>query len=269
MIQELERTIHDGQFCSQTLKEKRKTEETCSKYAGSVKFNIIPREGKPAIPINYYKDQCREHMINNEMWDVFSLPDPRNKEKRWDLLLHQYIFPLDYFKSHVQSLLKGSEADQYGVQNLTWSGVYLRSALSNNLLQKVLTLVPLTSTGPEVYVAIMITFLSDSYDALEENLNHMKSLKLKSYPGENVTDCCAEILVDAERLESAGDFKHEHLWYTTLIFEDTSDSRFHLWDIHKHKEVTGLIKKLCVCDMDVISKEDLITYESLVQEATQ
>ena len=35
--------IHNGQFRSQTLKEKRKTEETCSKYAGSAKFNSIPR----------------------------------------------------------------------------------------------------------------------------------------------------------------------------------------------------------------------------------
>ena len=29
------------------------------------------------------------------------------------------------------------------------------------------------------------------------------------------------------------------------------------------------IKKLGVCDMDVLSQEDLITYESLVQEYTQ
>ena len=105
-------------------------------------------------------------MINNGMWDFFSLPDPRNIEKRWNLLLHQSIFPLDYVKIHVQSLLKGSDADQYVVQNLTWSGVYLRSTSSNTLLQKVLTLVPLTATGPEVFVATMTTFLSDSYDAL-------------------------------------------------------------------------------------------------------
>ena len=52
-------------------------------------------------------------------------------------------------------------------------------------------MVPLTSMGPEVFVATMTTFLSDSYDALEETLNYMKSLKLKSYPGKNVTDCCA------------------------------------------------------------------------------
>ena len=172
-------------------------------------------------------------------------------------------------KHHVQSLLKGSEADQCVVQNLTWLGVYLRSTLSNTILQKVLKLVPLTATGPEVFVATMTTFLSNFYDALEETLHHMKSLKLKSYPGENVTDGCAAILVYAEHLESAGTFNPEHLGYITHIFEDTSDSRLRLWDIHKYKEVTEFIRKLCVCDMDVISQEDLITYESLVKEATQ
>ena len=63
--------------------------------------------------------------------------------------------------------------------------------MSNTLLQKVLTLVPLTATGPEVFVATITTFLSDSYDALEDTFTHMKSLKTKSYPGENVTDWCA------------------------------------------------------------------------------
>ena len=94
-------------------------------------------------------------------------------------------------------LLKGSEADQYVVKNLMWSGVYLKSILSNTLLQKALTLVPLTATGPEVFVATMTIFLSDYHDALEETLNHMKSLKQKSYPGESVTYCCEAILVDA------------------------------------------------------------------------
>ena len=165
----------------------------------------------------------------------FSLPDPRNKEKRRDLLLNYSRFPLEYVKRHVQSLLKGSEADQYVFQNLTWSGVYLRSTLSNTLLQKVLTLVPLTATGPEVFVATMTKFLSDSYDALEETLNHMKILKLKSYPGENVTDFCAAILMDSECPESFGAFKPEHLGYIIRIFEDTSDSRFRLWAIQKYK----------------------------------
>ena len=57
------------------------------------------------------------------MWDVFYLPDPRNKENKWDLLLHKSIFTLEYMKRHVQSLQKGSKADQCVVQNLTWPGV--------------------------------------------------------------------------------------------------------------------------------------------------
>ena len=81
-----------------------------------------------------------------------------------------------------------------------------------------MALVLLTATGPEVFVTTMTTFISDSYDSLEETLTHMKSLKINSYLGENVTDCCAEILVDVERLESAGAFKPEHLGYITRIF---------------------------------------------------
>ena len=112
--------IHIGQFCSQTLKEKINTEEACSKYAGSAKFNGIPRKGKTEIPTKSDKDQYRDNMINNGMWDVFYLPDSHNKQKRWDLLLHQSIFHLEFVKRHVQSLLKGFEVDQYVLQKLTW-----------------------------------------------------------------------------------------------------------------------------------------------------
>ena len=130
-------------------------------------------------------------MIRNIIWDVFSLPDPRNEDKKCDILLHQSRFLLDYAKRQIQSLQKGSEADQYVVQNLTWAGVYLRSTLSNNFLKKVLTLVPLTATRPEVFVSTMTTFLSNYDGDWEEALTHMKSLKLKNYPGENVAYCCA------------------------------------------------------------------------------
>ena len=54
------------------------------------------------------------------MWDVFYLPDPHNKDKKCDLLIHQSIFPLDYVKIHIKIIQKGSEAYQYVVQNLMW-----------------------------------------------------------------------------------------------------------------------------------------------------
>ena len=44
-----------------------------------------------------------------------------------------------------------------------------------------------------------------------ENLTYVKGRKLNIYPGYNVTDLCAEILVDSESLDIAGDFNTEHL----------------------------------------------------------
>ena len=82
----------------------------------------------------------------------------------------------------------------------------------------------------------------------------MNSIKLKSCPEENVIYFCAAILVDGESLEISRAFKPEHLRYITRIFEDTSGSRFYLWDIQKYKEVTEFIKKCCVCDIYVISQ---------------
>ena len=200
------------------------------------------------------------------MWNFFSITDPRHKKKEWYLLLHQSIFPLEYIKRHVKSHLKGSEADQYIVQNLTWSGVYLSSTFSNDLLQKVLTLVPLTATGLEVFVATMNNITSDSYYSLVDTLNHTKNLKLKDHPVRDDADCYDAILVNLESLESAGAFKPEKIGYIIRIFEDTSDSRFYIWVTQKYKGVMEFVKKPLLCDKDVTQTDDRITYGFLVQE---
>ena len=139
--------------------------------------------------------------------------------------------------------------------------------LSSVLIHKVLKLVPLTATGPKVCVATSITLISYSYSSLLQTLNHIKSLKLKDHPGENVTDFCDAILVDAERLESAGSFNPKHIGYIIHIFEDTSDYKFELWATQKYNYVTEFIDKLCVCDKDVMQPDEIITYGELVKEA--
>ena len=125
----------------------------------------------------------------NGMWDLFYLTEPLNKDNKWDLILHQSIFSLDYVKRHIKSLQRGSKEDQYIVHILMWSGVYLSSTFPNALLKRLPALVPLKATLPEIFVATMTTFISNSYDAVEDTLTHTKSLKLKNYPGKNVTDC--------------------------------------------------------------------------------
>ena len=65
-----------------------------------------------------------------------------------------------------------SEADQYVIHNLMWSGVYPRITFSNDIIQKVLTMVMLTATGLEIYITTMNYVISIPYNDMEETLNH-------------------------------------------------------------------------------------------------
>ena len=49
-------------------------------------------------------------------------------------------------------------------------------------------MVLLTETGLEIYVSTMTTFLSDSYNALEDTLTTIKSLKPNIFPRDNIKD---------------------------------------------------------------------------------
>ena len=126
-------------------------------------------------------------------------------------------------------------------------------------------MVPLTATGPEVYVATMTTIISDSYYSLVDTLNQMKNLKLKDHSGRDAADYHDEILVTVESLESAGAFKPEHLRYIIRIFENTSNSRFQIWGTQKYKEVMDFIKKPLLCDKYVMHTNDITTYGLLAQ----
>ena len=125
-----------------------------------------------------------------------------------------------------------------------------------------------TETGPEVYIATMKKFLSDSNAALEEPLNNLKNIKIRRYLEDNLEDLRNTILLYSKYLENDRQFKPVHLGFTTNIFETTSNYRFCFWYIQRHTEVSKVIKKLHVCDEDIIQPEEIIIYESLVQEAT-
>ena len=73
------------------------------------------------------------------------------------------------------------------VHNLIYSGLYPRITLSNYLIQRIITLVPLTVTELEVYLVTMNNFIYDFYESLEEAMDHLNSIKLNGYYGENVS----------------------------------------------------------------------------------
>ena len=93
-------------------------------------------------------------------------------------------------------------------QSLKRTGVYPRRTFSNDILQKAPTMVLLTEIRPKVCVTTLKTILSYSYNYLEETLDHLESIILNIYPGENFVYYCTAILVDSEFLQSTGDYLH-------------------------------------------------------------
>ena len=153
------------------------------------------------------------------------------------------------------------------VQKLTWSGSYPRSTFTSDIIHKVLKLVSLKATVTKIYVTNMITLIYKYYASMVVTLNHTNSLKLKDHLGKNITYFCGLILVDAERLNSAEAFNPEHLGYIIRIFEETSDSVFHLWATQEYKGVMEFIENISVYGKYVMRPDKIMTSCSLFQEA--
>ena len=187
------------------------------------------------------------------MWGVFSLPGHHNNDKKRDLLLHKSIFPLECVKLHVKIQHKSSKSDKYVVQNLTWSGAYLRSTFSYAIIQKILKLVPLTATRPEVYVATIITSLSGSNYSLVETLTHIKSLKLKDHTGGNVAwQMLSALIVPESLITSTSDISFVSL--RILMILDSIHGR-----LRSTRSLFGLLRNfVCVTNISCNLMRELL-----------
>ena len=86
-------------------------------------------------------------------------------------------------------------ADQYTLQNLNWLITYLSSAVSSDVLTKVLAITVLKYSWPEVCMATIITMMSCSYDSPEVTLTYMKNIWLYSFTVDNILTYLHQLLL--------------------------------------------------------------------------
>jgi hypothetical protein len=257
--------VHDGQYRPRGIKYERKTRENSTEFTGSQFSGLIAKEGVEVVPVRTYKESLRRHIIRSGMWDVFYIQDPCNPAQKWDLFKKQARFPLEYVKEYVRTFRQ--TADKYALQNLEWSGEYMRNSLSSQLLAKVVEEVSVSASGPEMLVATMtIIYSGQGYDALEQCKNELKSLTLKQFPGENVVDLNKKVTALCERLDSAdmmgpGD---DLLTKIVKIYESSSEPRFNQWAYSTYDLVLKFVEACRVASPDVLTI-DKFDYEKLVK----
>ena len=254
---------HAGQFRPLGADDQTSTQSSCSKYKGTLLQNI---EGKGlSMSLKTYKDTTRKHMISQGMWDVFSIPDPKNKQVKWDLFSHLGRLPLDAISQHVKDLR--ANADKYIIDNLDWSGDYLRASLHSTLLSKVLDRLPISASGPEVLSATHAVIQSSTFEVMEDVRDQLKAISLSNYPGENIDKCCAAQLVLLQRMEDAGYYQPEHLSFVTRCWKKCSDPAFLQWALKRNDEVSAYREKLTVMDASTIPPNEVIKYDTLIKSA--
>ena len=94
----------------------------------------------------------------------------------------------------------------------------------------------LTSTKPEVYIESMTIFISCLYISLEGAINHLNTIKINSYPLDNVEYFYDEILVDVEHIVGARVFKPENLGYITQFLRILLTEYFDLHQIGRDRK---------------------------------
>lgn len=233
---------HDGMYRPTGVKFERHTRLSCTTYVSDIHFNgMTPSDGKIAIKLKVYKGSTRLHMIVHGMWDLFNVTDDTTGQGI-DILLYHSKVTKEKVRSHVERINK--HHDTIVQQNLAYSGAYICASLSPEILGKLLREVSIDASGPETYSALMRVVYSDSYLAMQKIKRQLEAIKLSAYSGENVEQCCDNILSHSDQLDAAGAFAPDLLCTIVQIFEGTTDHRLMTWAMTRYEIVAARVKYL-------------------------
>ena len=163
--------------------------------------------------------------------------------------------------------------NKYINHNLQYSATYIRSAISQDLLTALYNNIDTNDVGPVVLVALLHLLYSDCYDSIETLKSELNAIELKKYPGENVVDCCSDIVDKCERLDTAEAFSQDLLCKILCIFEASSERPFSDWAMKRYHDAQAQLKEtrfhadLSAYKATLADPSTFITYQSLCKEA--
>ena len=151
---------HIGMYRMPGFKYSTKIKDNCTTFTGTSPYNgITPKDGSPTMTLSNYKQSTRRHMIINGLFDIFVIVNTEGQE--FDLFSSHSLFLEDDIKTHVDTLR--ATGCLLVIENLMYSGTYLRNSIDATLYQKVIEDSSINATGPEVFGLLMKILHSDSF----------------------------------------------------------------------------------------------------------
>ena len=88
-----------------------------------------------------------------------------------------------------------------------------------------------------MWIALLKLIHLDVFDMTEGIKKESNDVKLKSFLGENVADCCTKISEIANCLKATETFGPELLCSIACVFQQSSEHHFQDWAMKKNHEV--------------------------------
>jgi hypothetical protein len=253
---------HIGMYRMPGFKYSTKIKETCTSFTGTLPYNgITPKDASPIMTLTSYKQSTLRHMIINGLYDIFVIINPAGK--KFDLFSSHSLFLEDDIKEHVLKLR--ATGCLLVIENLMYSGTYLRNSIDAALYQKVIEDSGVNATGPEVFGSLMKILYSNSFEAIDQCRAALKTINLSDFPGENVELCCSKIELLAERLDCAGAFDMDQLLIVVKIMEGAADERFCAWATTQFRHFNDIAKKLRVYHVSTL-KDPMPRWDTFLKE---
>jgi hypothetical protein len=159
------------------FKYSTKIKENCTTFTSMTPYNgITPKDDTPTMTLSNYKQSTCRHMIINGLFDLFVIINTTAGGQNFDLFSSHSLFLEDDIKAHAATLR--ATGCLLIIENLMYSGTYLRNSIDATLYQKFIEDSGVNTTGPEVFGLLMKILYSDYFEAIDQCRATLKMINL-------------------------------------------------------------------------------------------
>ena len=193
-------------------------------------------------PLLTFSRDAHQHMRETGMDSEFYFIDPSDSVIK-NIFDNHARFTIESVDKQLQDGLgqTPSRYDSYSLKNLQNSAKWLMNSLDSDLRGTIRNEVTDDVTGPHLWMVIVSHVETDSYRRYQSMEHNLKSLSIKSYPGENIVQFCDAYLGHAVPMEIAGYYKPELLLSLVEEFGTSSVERFRIPFLTYREEVETFV----------------------------
>ena len=226
------------------------------------------KRNDPSYTLVSFTEDVKAHFVKCGMDSIFYLVDPRDPNRRLDLLLKHPMFDLSTVKTEM-NVMTGVIAwancpalfsnvanayDEYDAHNQTTARECLLRSLDKTLRHTIRPRITSDMLATEVWMVITSEIMSGSYRAMESKKEELRQLSLKDFPGEVVRSMNAEIirlcaeLEAGNRLPGAGTVTRDlHVEYITYALERHFIAVYRHYDLGTDKLRNNIVSPYLRC----------------------